>query len=160
MCVCVYIYFHIELIITVDNYLQALYFDGIRVPNSMIPYGNDDQWKVPDVVPLPVNVTLIALQVKNAETQGYAGILASASSGNMITNSQWKCLATVTSNDWMMPSYDDASWPAAVEIFANFPGTWPWANIPSINPLAQWIWTTSQPTTQQIIYCRLKTSET
>jgi len=154
----VLVYPETYLTIAVDNYLDVMYFDGTLVPGSERP---SDQWSKPSVFALPANVTVIALQATNAELYYNAGILASDTFGNILTYSNWKCtpIAAVNSSEWMMLSYSDASWPPAVTNGANVPSTSPWGQDTNISADAQWIWTTSQPTRDQFIYCRLTISE-
>jgi len=146
-----------NLTIAVDNYLNKLFFDGVQVPPSEYPNGNINQWRVPYTVSLPGTVKLIAVKVTNEEYNGYAGVLASDGLGSVLTNSNWKCLqdSSVSSDQWMMPSYSDSAWPSAISNAGNIPSSWPWVIIPGIAANAQWIWTTTMPTFERTIYCRL-----
>ena len=89
-----------------------------------------------------------------------AGILASVGDEHatdvLVTDSRsWKC-TTNNEADWMQPTFDDSSWPAAVVSYPNLPNQPHHHQMSAISPKASWIWTSkfSDPDMDHVVYCR------
>ena len=71
-----------------------------------------------------------------------------------MTNTSWKCTATYYT-DWMKPTYNDSSWPAAVFVDSNSPSNPIHHRRPQISANATWIWTRNfLSPIDSIVYCR------
>ena len=81
-----------------------------------------------------------------------AGMLASIGDDQFVTDQSWKCSATYYDN-WMLPSYNDALWPAAV---ANSLSSTVHGRQPEISGNAMWIWTKNfhGDSIDTPVYCR------
>jgi hypothetical protein len=133
---------NVDLTITVDNTIEELYIDGIRIPNSALP--NRFNWPAVDVVSIPSTAQVVA--VYGSDYGVVAGILLSAAGDLLVTDGSWKCVSadnvpstSTESLDWYVPGYDDSQWPAASVILANPNGIH--GDIASISHNAKWIWT-------------------
>jgi len=86
------------------------------------------------------------------------GLLASDSTGHL-TDSSWKCTGTFYTG-WMLPDYDDSSWPTAKLKNANGDKSshW-WSALPAnfvyeIPYQAFWIWASDADWAGSTAYCR------
>jgi len=71
-----------------------------------------------------------------------------------VTNTSWKCTAKYYT-DWMQPTYNDASWPAAVFVQPNSPSNAYHNRRPEISANAAWIWTRNfLSPIDPVVYCR------
>jgi hypothetical protein len=91
--------------------------------------------------------------------QVVAGLLASTSDERVLTGSKWKCTSQVTATtQWMLPSYDDKSWPAAV-VAAPHSASDIHNVLQGISLKASWIWTEKSgyrgTTIDATVYCRV-----
>lgn len=83
-----------------------------------------------------------------------AGMLASIGDDYFVTGRSWKCSARYYRN-WMLPSYNDASWPAAVYVLPNSPSNSIHGRLPEISSNAAWIWTRNfRGRIDTPVYCR------
>ena len=81
-------------------------------------------------------------------------MLASIGDNYFVTDRSWKCTATYYAG-WMQPSFNDASWPAAVFVQPNSPSN-PYHHLrPEISTNAVWIWTRKFRNPRDTpVYCR------
>ena len=138
-------------IVTADNDYK-LYFDGVEQTNLT----NHATWEITDSVILPRNTSLIVIQGINGEgipagCGNAAGIIASSTDGSILTDSRWKCSATLF-DSWTSVGFDDSNWSSAGPIGPN--GIAPWNARPNINASAFWIWN-AKPYIGAKTYCRL-----
>ena len=83
-----------------------------------------------------------------------AGMLASIGDDYFVTDRSWKCSATYYDN-WMLPGYNDSSWPDAVIVLPNAPSNPHHGRRPEISSGASWIWTANFRTSIDTpVYCR------
>jgi hypothetical protein len=146
--------FAYQLNITGDNEILDLYLDGIKydVPNSYA-------YLLSGTVNANFKPKVIAVYVRN-DYEMY-GILASDNNG-LVTGSGWKCTKDAYT-DWMLVSYDDSAWPAALVEERNgnltstfntrYHGQLP---ISGISPDAYWIWSRQPESAGNLVYvyCR------
>jgi hypothetical protein len=135
--------FVVNLRITVDNVLLALFIDGVRVRQSKLR--NAARWTTADVIRIPATTRVIAVSARDRGV--VAGILAEVSGDGLVTDKSWKCTTRAYSN-WMKPNYDDTRWPAAIQ-----GRRW---KISAISSKAKWIWTAKylSPRIDPRVYCR------
>ena len=130
--------------------LLSLFVDGVAVPMSSLP--NADNPSLVDTLPLPANLTVIAVAAA-AEAGEPAWLIAADLLGRVMTNSSWRC-SEVEYSHWMMPTYDSSWWlPAAIK---NVSATRQQL-APISSTAAVGIWT--QNATAYTTYCRLDISE-
>lgn len=143
------------LAVTADDVIQELYLDGVMVPASALL--NASIFDVPDSVVLPSTTNVIAVLVKNTNgpDAGYGGLLASDTTGRIISDSTWKC-SNVNSSGWMNVNFNDSSWKNAALLFNNS-GSTIYQPIPGIRPEAWWIWN-SEKSLDLYVYLRLRFS--
>ena len=82
-------------------------------------------------------------------------MLASIGDDYFLTNSRsWKCTVTYSTN-WMQPTFNDATWPAAVFVKPNSQRNRFHRLLPEISARATWIWTRDfyRPI-DPVVYCR------
>jgi len=107
-----------------------------------------------DSIAMPAVTHLIAVQITNVG--GAAGFIASNSDSSIVTNSLWKCTEdSAASGNWYTLTYNDVSWPSAVQEALNGGGAWSsTANTDDVSSSAYWIWT-RKAHDHMTIYCRL-----
>lgn len=102
-----------------------LYADGVQ-------YGTGNHWATTYSVIIPGDSKVIAIKGINKVNLGK--ITATITSKDISTNGLWRCLSLASAPaDWMQPTFDDTSWPAAVTSGFGY-GT-------GIASNAEWIWT-------------------
>jgi len=81
-------------------------------------------------------------------------MLASIGDDYFVTDRSWKCTVTYY-DDWMQPTFNDASWPAAVFVQPNSPSNrWHHRRL-EISAKAVWIWTRNfRYPIDSDVYCR------
>jgi hypothetical protein len=139
----------VNLTITVDDSLLALYIDGVRVPQFKLP--NADKWGAVDVIEISATTRVIAVSGKDVG-RVIACILAEVSGDRLVTDTSWKCTTRAPST-WMKPDYDDSHWPAAIQASTNPDRLH--GKISGISSKAKWIWTANyRGRIDTFAYCR------
>ena len=129
-----------------------LFADGKTVGNGewWEPAKDTYRFRVPD------NTKTFAVKLNggNDARMGLIGMFGD----KLVTSSSWKCSATNTDEDWMLPSYDDTNWGSAVEEGRN--GILPWGERPGIAKQAYWIFTHDVYRMRgQTAYCRVNVKD-
>jgi hypothetical protein len=99
---------------------------------------------------IPLTTVVVAIEAKNTG-KGPQGIRASFDGARLVTDAKhWKCRAS-NAADWLKPSFDDSTWPAAKEV-AYDGNVNAIANKEIVNVAAKWIWSGSSE--DDTAYCR------
>ena len=91
-------------------------------------------------------------------SQVVAGLLASTACGRVLTGTNWKCTSEVVAQDWMLPEYNDKTWPAAVAAAPHSTSDIHKV-LDGISEKAFWIWTINHgygnTKIDATVYCRV-----
>ena len=135
---------------TVDNWMRAIYVDGVSQTLPADPNGWGDTKELK--VSIHKGVVIIAVMCEDDHVE-QAGLIASERNGYLLSGNSWKC-SNVFKETWEQPTFDDSAWPAAYAYGYNSISLY--GLRPQISPSAQWIWTSSYlgHRSDSPIYCR------
>ena len=155
--------------ITADNYVDALYVNGINYTTSL---ANSSSWNTADFVDVETGLpyTVIAIACHNADTTSPAGLLLRIKDkfGDILLDGRdvseikvyYSTSSTPPSSDWYAIDYDDSSWGNATQV-AQY-GSGPWnSNVTNWDDSsAWWIWANNEGTSDtpntQYVWFRIK----
>jgi len=141
-----------DLTLNADDVIDAVYFNGIQVPNSSMPYAADIN-RV-DTVAMPTTTSVIAIKLANVILT--AGFQASTSNGCVATNTTWRCTTDTPPTNWYTVGYNDSNWPHAFD-YNGYGGSNFNAQFTGLfSSASTWIWTSNQTIENQVIYCRFQ----
>jgi len=126
----------------------------VFVDGRLYDIPNDATWNLKGSLNLNFKPSVIAVAASSTTTT--FGIMASDSAGD-VTDASWKC-TRVYYVDWVLPEFNDSSWPAVWVKTANGDRS---SAINSGTPLADlsyrasWIWAADYHTTSNYAYCRI-----
>ena len=123
--------------------MGQIYIDGVQVGDTT---NRNEVW-LDNVATVPV---IVAVRCQNQE--GTGGLMVSVEDA-LKSDGTWKCTdAASPPSSWVEAAFDDSAWTSAHEIAPNNGSIW--ALDGNFDQDVKWLWTDSQNTDLETIYCR------